>query len=94
MANREDKIQNQMKWLDYIRIGTDRMAKLVNDLLTLARTEDAHTPLRKVPFSISKEIDDVICSIPCTSSNSKSTAPANDNPVCNQQYNQRTLSDL
>jgi Signal transduction histidine kinase len=66
MANREDKIQNQMKWLDYIRIGTDRMAKLVNDLLTLARTEDEHTPLRKVPFSVSKEVDDVICSMEAT----------------------------
>lgn len=62
-ANREDTIQNQMKWLDYIRIGTDRMTKLVNDMLTLARTEDACAPLRQVPIDVSREVNDAIRSL-------------------------------
>lgn len=63
VANREDTIANQMKWLDYIRVGTDRMAKLVNDLLMLARIEDAQLPVSKATFSVSREIDDVIRSM-------------------------------
>jgi signal transduction histidine kinase len=36
MANRESAIQSQIKRLNHIKIGTGRMAKLVNDLLTLS----------------------------------------------------------
>jgi signal transduction histidine kinase len=52
-----------MKWLGYIRIGTDRMAKLVNDMLTLAKTEDARSIVRKVPVHVSKEVEDAIRSM-------------------------------
>ncbi|MEF3302204.1 sensor histidine kinase [Paenibacillus sp. GYB003] len=62
-ANRDDTIRNQMKWLGYIRIGTDRMAKLVNDMLTLAKTEDARSIVRKVPVHVSKEVEDAIRSM-------------------------------
>lgn len=60
LANQEDTIKNQMKWLDYIRIGTDRMSKLTNDLLSLAKLEDAGIKTQKTPFDISSAIDEVI----------------------------------
>ena len=60
LANQEDTIKNQMKWLDYIRIGTDRMAKLTNDLLSLAKLEDVNIETQKTPFDISSAIDEVI----------------------------------
>jgi signal transduction histidine kinase len=58
-ANPEDAIRNQMKWVEYIRAGTNRMAKLVNDLLTLAGTDDGHTALQNVQFNLSDAVDHI-----------------------------------
>ncbi|MFC6233302.1 sensor histidine kinase [Paenibacillus allorhizosphaerae] len=63
MANKDDTIQNQMKWINYIRIGTDRMAKLVNGLLTLARTEAPPKPLRSESFVVGDIVNNVIRSM-------------------------------
>ncbi len=58
-TNPEETIQSQKKWFDYIRIGSDRMAKLINDLLTLTRLEEVNTIISKNPFNLSKEITDI-----------------------------------
>lgn len=63
LVNQEETIQSQLKWLSYIRIGTDRMTKLINDLLSLAKIEDANLEIRKMPFNISIAINDVILSM-------------------------------
>ena len=62
-ANREDTIQNQMKWIEYIRAGTNRMAKLVNDLLTLAKTDDGRLSMRSVHFNFSEVVEHVFRSM-------------------------------
>ena len=41
LANRDDTIANQEKWLSYIKQETQRMAKLTSDLLYLTEMEDA-----------------------------------------------------
>lgn len=41
LANKEETIASQMKWLNYIKSETDRMSKLTSDLLYLTRMEDA-----------------------------------------------------
>lgn len=40
LVNKEDKIVNQQKWIDYIRFQTDRMAKLINNMLFLAKADN------------------------------------------------------
>ncbi|MGE5614456.1 MAG: sensor histidine kinase [Bacillota bacterium] len=63
LANSEETIQSQLKWLDYIKIGTDRMTKLVNDLLSLAKMEDMRFEMQKAPFDMSNAVNDVIFSM-------------------------------
>lgn len=41
LANKEETIASQMKWLQYIKSETERMSKLTSDLLYLTRMEDA-----------------------------------------------------
>jgi len=63
MANKEETIQSQTKWLNYMKIGTDRMTKLINDLLSLAKTEDANDAASKTPFEINTVIEEVLLSM-------------------------------
>jgi signal transduction histidine kinase len=56
-ASREDTIQNQMKWIEYIRTGADRMARLVHDLLILARADDERARPNPVRFNFSLLVD-------------------------------------
>lgn len=63
LANKEESIQSQMNWLDYMKIGTDRMAKLINDLLLLAKMEDVNIGINKMPFNISNVVKEVLLSM-------------------------------
>ncbi|MEW9096017.1 MAG: HAMP domain-containing sensor histidine kinase [Clostridiaceae bacterium] len=63
IANQEETIKSQKKWLDYIKTQTDRMGKLVNDLLYLAKTEDTNSKMFNSPFDISQVVSDVILSM-------------------------------
>ncbi|MBB6214513.1 signal transduction histidine kinase [Anaerosolibacter carboniphilus] len=63
LANQEETIKSQLKWLGYIRIGTDRMTKLINDLLSLAKIEDINLEAQKTPFNMSSAIHDVMLSM-------------------------------
>lgn len=38
-GNKDESVANQMKWLEYINLETQRLTKLVNDLLLLARAD-------------------------------------------------------
>ncbi|MEB9894073.1 histidine kinase dimerization/phospho-acceptor domain-containing protein [Bacillus cereus] len=60
LANEGETIRSQRKWLDYIKSQTDRMGKLVNDLLYLAKTEDTNLKLNAMPFDMSEMVSDVI----------------------------------
>ncbi|MDO7785889.1 sensor histidine kinase [Desulforamulus aquiferis] len=63
LANQEETIKSQIKWFSYIKIGTDRMTKLINELLSLAKIEDINFKVIKMPFNISNAINDVILSM-------------------------------
>ncbi|MCI1944034.1 sensor histidine kinase [Clostridium luticellarii] len=63
LANQEETIKNQLKWFDYIKIGTDRMTKLINYLLAFAKMESINLEIRKTPFNIGNTIDEVILSM-------------------------------
>lgn len=53
LAHKENTIHEQQKWIDYIKTEAERMTKLTNDLLYLARLDhdDGNIILTKVSFS-------------------------------------------
>jgi len=51
------------KWIDYIKIETNRMNKLVTDLLYLAKTEDMDIEFENIPFNVSETLNEVILSM-------------------------------
>lgn len=63
MAHQEETIGSQLKWLGYLKIGTDRMTRLANDLLTLAKLEDAQLEVRKQPFDLSAAVQETVASM-------------------------------
>ena len=48
LSHRQDTVESQSKWLEYIRTEAQRMTSLVTDLLFLAKADDSRT---KVIFS-------------------------------------------
>lgn len=63
LANREKTINSQIRWLEYIKIGTDRMTKLTNSLLTLAKIDDAHMPAQRAFFNLSAAAESTLASM-------------------------------
>jgi len=63
LANQEETIKSQLKWFNYMKIGTDRMAKLINDLLDMAKIEAVNPKTQKTMFNISQAIGDTISSM-------------------------------
>lgn len=53
LAHRQDTIQQQLKWVENTQVEATRMKKLVDDLLFLAKSDDASIPLvqSKLNFS-------------------------------------------
>ncbi|MBB6633525.1 sensor histidine kinase [Cohnella thailandensis] len=60
LANSEDTIRNQSKWLHYIKSETERMTKLTNDLLFLTQMDDTREELLVAAFDISDAIESII----------------------------------
>lgn len=61
LANGEETVNSQRRWINYIQSETGRMVKLVNDMLYLAKVED--TMGEKIPFDMSNTVLDVIASM-------------------------------
>lgn len=60
LANHEDTIGNQAKWLHYIKLETERMAKLTNDLLYLTEMESARSTMLYMPFNLSEAVETIL----------------------------------
>lgn len=60
LANDEDTIKNQSKWIHYIKSEVERMTKLTNDLLYLAQSDHSDIKLISTDFNLSETIEDVI----------------------------------
>lgn len=63
LANGKDTVDKQSKWIGYIQDETNRMGKLVNDLLYLARAEDMAAKIEHVPFNISDIVNETVISM-------------------------------
>ncbi|WP_166239862.1 sensor histidine kinase [Paenibacillus turpanensis] len=60
LANSEDTIRSQSKWLQYIKSETERMTKLTNDLLYLTELDDSRIEMLHSAFPLSEAVEDVI----------------------------------
>ncbi|TBL70790.1 sensor histidine kinase [Paenibacillus thalictri] len=60
LANGEDTIDEQAKWLHHIKSETERMKVLTNDLLYLTEMDDARMEMMQVPFNMSEAVESVI----------------------------------
>lgn len=63
MANKNETIISQIKWLEYMKVGTDRMADLINSLLSLAKMENENTEINKAPFNMSEKVSEIVQSM-------------------------------
>ena len=53
VANSDETIKSQSEWLDYIKIGIERISKLIDSLLDLARTDEINPQTQKQTFCLS-----------------------------------------
>ena len=56
MGNLEETVASQSKWLGYIRLETDRMSKLVNDLLKIAKLDATESKPVVQPFNLTETV--------------------------------------
>ena len=63
LANKEESVVSQEKWIEYIRSQTDRMNKLVDDLLCLAQVEEKISDSICSPFDMGNMINDAMLSM-------------------------------
>ncbi|WP_407306461.1 histidine kinase dimerization/phospho-acceptor domain-containing protein [Desulfosporosinus sp. SB140] len=59
-GNSDETVANQMKWLDYINLETQRLARLVNDLLFLARADSEELLLEAKELSLVEVVEDTV----------------------------------
>lgn len=62
-ANREESVESQLKWIDRIVQGSDRMSGLVGDMLTLAQMEDTDTQLHPASFDAGELAENALLSM-------------------------------
>lgn len=60
LANSDDRIADQAKWLHHIKSETERMKTLTNDLLYLTEMDDTREKMLFAPFNLSEAVEGVI----------------------------------
>jgi len=60
LLNGEDTINNQSKWVYYIKSEVERMSKLTNDLLYLAQVDNSEVTLVHTDFDLSQTVEEVM----------------------------------
>src|SRR5690625_479816 len=67
MDNRDETINHQMKWLGYMKMATDRMTKMITNLLELAQLDQPTTRLEVKEIHISSMIEEMVLTMEATS---------------------------
>ncbi|WP_040950875.1 sensor histidine kinase [Gorillibacterium massiliense] len=60
LANQDDTIVNQVKWLHHIKSETERMKTLTGDLLYLTELDEARTGVLFTTFNLSEAVESVL----------------------------------
>lgn len=94
MANPTDQIKEQAKWLNYIKTETERMTKLVNDLLYLAKMDDEEILKHKMNFNLSDALMDICLPFECVVFESNKTFNMNIAPDINYYGDEGRIKQL
>lgn len=62
LAHKEQTIESQSRWIEYIKAETERMSRLVGDMLELAKTDESK-PTNILPIDISRVTENSIASL-------------------------------
>jgi signal transduction histidine kinase len=73
LINQDETIRSQKEWLDYMKIGMEKMARLINNLLSLAKVENVSINVERAPFNMSETIFEVMASFEVMLSEKKIT---------------------
>ena len=57
LSNQNASVESQKKWLQYIKSEAERMSKLVNDLLYLAKVDNAEDTFQKAQIDMSQMVN-------------------------------------
>lgn len=60
LSNKDHTIRSEQKWMDYIQSETERMSKLVSDLLYLTKVDNNESLIKSSSFNLSESIMNVI----------------------------------
>ena len=63
ITNGSQTIESQRVWLDNIKIGSDRMSKLINKLLSLAKVENSTIQPEKRLFNMQHQLNEIMQSL-------------------------------
>ena len=58
--NKNENIRSQMKWLNYINDQSDRMSKLIDEMLTLAKVDDMKEIVEIERFDLSDLLNNIL----------------------------------
>lgn len=60
LENKNENIRSQMKWLNYINDQSDRMSKLIDEMLTLAKVDDMKDIVEIERFNLSDLLNNIL----------------------------------
>lgn len=60
LSNPDDSVKYQAKWINYINSQIDRMSKLIDEMLSLAKLDAQESNINLLPINISKIIESMI----------------------------------
>lgn len=60
LSNKEESIGNNIKWLNYINNQTERMGKLIDEMLTLAKLDNLNENINFTTFNFSDLINNIL----------------------------------
>lgn len=60
LSNKEETISNQIKWINYINNQTERMAKLIDEMLSLAKLDTGKELIEFSTFDLSKLLNNIL----------------------------------
>lgn len=59
-SNKDKTVESQIKWVNYISNQVDRMAKLIDDMLSLTKIDSNKVMEKKSSFDFSKVLDSIL----------------------------------
>ena len=59
-SNKDKTVDSQIKWINYISNQVDRMAKLIDDMLSLTKLDSNKVMEEKSSFDLSKVLDNIL----------------------------------